>query len=173
MTEEKIVYLMRGLPACGKSHTAKQLAGDIGIVLETDRYFYTQVGDSATQYDFSDELLPEARNWIFKRFEQAVTESISPIVIDRGNGLNVETQVFARYAVEHDYQVELKEPDSEWWQEIRVLLKYKHVTKEILYDWAGRLADASRSTHRVPVSTIRRWMDKWKYDLTVEDILSF
>lgn len=113
MAEEKAVYLMRGLAACGKSHTAKQLAGNIGIVLETDQYFYTQVGDSATQYDYRDELLPAARDWIFKRFEQAVTQSISPIVIDRGNGLNVETQVFARYAVEHGYRVELKEPESE------------------------------------------------------------
>lgn len=172
MTEEKTVYLMRGLPACGKSHTARQLAGNIGIAPETDQYFYTQVGDSATQYDFCDELLPVARDWIFKRFEQAVNESISPIVIDRGNGLNVETQAFARYAVERGYRVELKEPESEWWQEIRVLLKYKHLTKEILYEWADRLAVASRSTHRVPASTIRRWMDKWKYDLTVEEILS-
>ncbi len=24
---ERIVYLMRGLPCCGKSHTARQLAG--------------------------------------------------------------------------------------------------------------------------------------------------
>ena len=29
----------------------------------------------------------------------------------------------------------------------------------------------SRSTHRVPASTIRRWMDKWQSDLTVQDIL--
>jgi len=172
VAEEKIVYLMRGLPARGKSHTAKQLAGNIGIVLETDQYFYTQVGDSATQYDYSDELLSVARDWIFKRFERAVTESISPIVINRGNGLNVETQVFARHAVEHGYRVELKEPESVWWQEIRILLKYKHVTKEILYQWADRLANASRSTHHVPVSTIRRWMDKWKHDPTVEEILS-
>lgn len=34
-----VVYLMRGLPACGKSHRAKRLAGDKGIVLETDQYF--------------------------------------------------------------------------------------------------------------------------------------
>ncbi|MBI2479880.1 MAG: hypothetical protein HYV60_14985 [Planctomycetia bacterium] len=35
----KQVYLMRGLPACGKSHTTRRLAGEQGIVLETDHYF--------------------------------------------------------------------------------------------------------------------------------------
>ena len=30
----------------------------------------------------------------------------------------------------------------------------------------------SKQTHRVPASTIRNWMDHWKHDLTVEDILN-
>ena len=54
----KRVYLMRGLPACGKSHEARRLAGTEGIVLETDEYFYTQVGNDPASYDYSDELLP-------------------------------------------------------------------------------------------------------------------
>jgi hypothetical protein len=171
--DEKIVYLMRGLPACGKSHTARKLAGDAGIVLETDEYFYTQVGDDPERYDYSKDLLPEARRWNFERFVSAIRAGTSPIVVDRGNGLNPETRQYARYAVDRGYRVELKEPESEWWQEIRVLLKYKHVTKEILYQWADRLAEMSRSNHRVPASTIRHWMDKWRYDLTVQDILDY
>ncbi len=51
--------------------------------------------------------------------------------------------------------------------------EHKHVTKEILYDWADRLAEMSRSDHRVPAPTIRRWMDKWKHDLTVDEILNY
>ena len=97
---------------------------------------------------------------------------MSPVVVDRGNGRNRESQAYARYAVDHGYQVELKEPDSDWWQEIRVLLKYKEVTREILYKWADRLSEMSLSNHRVPASTIRDWMDHWKHDLTVEDILN-
>ena len=42
---DKIVYLVRGLPDCGKSHRAWRLAGTEGVVLETDQYFHTQVGD--------------------------------------------------------------------------------------------------------------------------------
>ena len=168
---DKIVYLMRGLPSCGKSYTARQLCVDGGIICETDEYFYTQVGSDPKQYDYHNDLLPEARRWNLERFKQAVDAGVSPIVVDRGNGRNEESEMYARYAVNRGYQVELKEPESEWWQEIRVLLKYKQVTREILYQWADRLSEMSRQTHRVPASTIRHWMDHWKHDLTVRDIL--
>lgn len=169
---DKQVYLMRGLPACGKSYTAIKLAGTEGLVCETDKYFYTQVGSDSTQYDYHEELLPLARHWNFERFKNAVRTGVSPIVVDRGNGQNPETQAYVRYALDLAYQVELKEPDSPWWQEIRVLLKYKRLTGEILDQWADRLAEMSRSSHRVPASTIRRWMESWISDLSVAQILS-
>ena len=81
---EKITYLMRGLPACGKSYTAKQLAAESGVILETDEYFYTQVGDDPASYDYRNDLLPNARQWNLDRFHQAISEGISPIVVDRG-----------------------------------------------------------------------------------------
>lgn len=143
------------------------------MVLETDEYFYTQVGDDPTKYGYRADLMPKARHGNLARFREAVSRRITPIVIDRGNGLNEETQAYARYAVEHEYHVELKEPESPWWQEIRVLLKYKDVTREILDRWAEQLAERSKSTHRVPAATIRSWMEHWKHDLTVEEILNY
>lgn len=66
------------------------------------------------------------------------------------------------------------EPDSPWWQELRVLLKYKqYVDDELLDAWAKRLADATRETHRVPTATIRHWMNCWCHDLTMEAILNY
>ena len=143
-----------------------------GHICETDEFFYSQVGDDPTSYDYRTELLPAARDWNHLQFQEAVDKRISPIVVDRGNSRNVETQRYARYAVEQGHKVELKEPDSQWWQEIRGLLKYKKVTLPILYEWADRLAEKSRSTHRVPAADIRHYMDRWKWDLTVEDILT-
>jgi hypothetical protein len=172
-TQPKIVYLMRGLPSCGKSHTARRLAGNAGIVLETDEYFYIQVGDVPRKYDYRDELLSTARDWNFDRFRSAIATQHSPIVIDRGNGLNPESKRYAEYAVENGYSDALREPDSTWWQEIRILLKHKDQTGEILEEWADVLAAKSRKTHRVPKSTIRRWMDKWLYDLTIDEILKY
>ena len=170
---EKLVYLMRGLPSCGKSTTARKLAGETGVVCETDEYFYTQIGDDPTKFDYREGLMEEARRWNFERFKRAIDEGVTPVVVDRGNSRSTESKMYAQYALDHGYKVELREPDSEWWQEIRVLLKYKKLTKPALYEWADRLAALNRDTHRVPAATIKRWMDKWKWDLTVEDIVSY
>ncbi len=170
---QKLVYLMRGLPGCGKSHRALRLAGDSGIVLETDQYFYTEVGDDPNRYDYQEDLLPVARAWNLLRFRKAAAGGINPIVVDRGNGLNPETREYAVAAVEHGYRLELAEPDSPWWQELRVLLKYrKFVDDRLLNAWADKLAAATRQTHRVPAVTIRRWMSHWRADLTVTEILN-
>ena len=93
-------------------------------------------------------------------------------MVDRGNGLNPETQQYIVLAQQQGYEVELREPDSPWWQELRVLLKYKRYVSAELFDrWAEALAQQSRQTHRVPVETIRRWMKAWRAELTVDDIL--
>lgn len=171
--QQPIVYLMRGLPGCGKSHRAKRLVGENGLLLETDEYFYTQVGTNPASYDFDKDLLPEARKWNLARLKAALVAGVSPIVVDRGNGLNAETREFAVIAVEHGYDVELAEPDSPWWLELRVLLKYKEFVDDKLFDmWAQKLAQNTRDGHRVPVSTIRRWMQHWRHDVTVEQILN-
>ena len=98
---DKIVYLMRGLPCCGKSFTARRLAGDTGIVLETDEYFYHCVGDDPARYDYDARALPDARRWNFERFLRAVADCVSPIVVDRGNDVSPESCQYARHAVDH------------------------------------------------------------------------
>jgi len=171
--QELIIYLMRGLPSCGKSYTARKLAGHDGVICETDEYFYTQVGSDPTRFDYKADLMPAARQWNFDRFTAAVDAGRSPIIVDRGNSRCVESQRYARYALERGYRVELAEPDSPWWSEIRVLLKHKPHTLPALEQWAQRLATMSRSTHRVPASMIIDWMRKWRVDLTVQDILDY
>ena len=169
----KIVYLMRGLPSCGKSRRARELVGAAGVVCETDEFFYTQVGDRRDKYDYHAQRQQEARDWNYQRFIEAVNAGVTPIAVDRGNGLNAETQRYARFAVSHNYSVLLAEPDSPWWQEIRVLLKYKKHTQPILDEWAETLADKNRSTHRTPSRTIRRWIKNWNPNITVKAILDF
>jgi hypothetical protein len=170
---ERIVYLMRGLPSCGKSHTARRLAGETGVICETDEYFYTQVGKDPTKFNWREELLPEARQWNFERFQHAVCQNAHPIVVDRGNGLNAETQRYARFAIDHGYHVELAEPESPWWQEIRAALKGAQTDPQALDLWPMRLSRMSRATHRVPAATIRHWMQSWRPNLTVDQILAW
>lgn len=171
--DDKIVYLMRGLPSSGKSHTARKLAGEQGCVCETDDYFYTQLGDDPEKYSYDVEQLKNARDWSFVRFQQAVDAGITPIVVDRGNSLSEESLRYARYCMEQNYSVALKEPDSPWWSEIRVLLKYKQYTWPVLTIWSERLAQLSLSTHRVSASVIQQRMDRWQWDLSIDDILEY
>jgi hypothetical protein len=170
---ENIVYLMRGLPSCGKSYTSLKLAGVNGVVCEADEYFYSQVGDDPFQYDWNDALGDDADEWNFEKFMDAIDAEKSPIVVDWGHALCKTTKRYAQYAVEHGYKVELKEPDSWWWEEISVLLKYKEYTWPVLEDWAYKLMKKSRATHRVPLSVFIERMKYWKWDLTVEEILNY
>ena len=114
-TEAKVVFLMRGLPSCGKSRRARELVGAMGLVCETDEFFHTQVGAQADKYDYDADRQQEARDWNYRRFTEAVDAGVCRIAVDRGNGLNLETQRYARYAVDRAYTVLLAEPDSPWW----------------------------------------------------------
>jgi hypothetical protein len=162
---------MRGLPSSGKSHLARRLVGECGVLLETDQFFYRENPDGTRRFHYREELLSAARQWIFESFQQAIAAGRSPIVLDRGNGLNEETRRFAQYAVDRNYRVELKEPDSPWWLEIKELMRHRPESKSALDRWAVRLSEMSRETHRVPLDVIQRWMSTWRVNLTVDDIL--
>ncbi len=61
------------------------------------------MGSDKAQYDYDEKLLPAARQWSLGRMQKAISAEVSPIVIDRGNGLNPETREFAVTAVAHCY----------------------------------------------------------------------
>lgn len=164
------VYLMRGLPSCGKSTTARRLAGEQGVVLETDAFFH-QRREGRIRYCYDASQLDAARQWNLQRYRRALQESTSPLVVDRGNGLNPESRVYVSLALDHGYRVEICEPDTPWWREIRVLLRYRPHTNSLLDAWADELANLSRRTHSVPREVIRSWMQSWIDDVTVQDIL--
>ncbi len=65
----KLVYLMRGLPGCGKSHMAQRLAGETGLICETDQYFHGFDSENRPIYSYSESRLQEAREWNFRRFK--------------------------------------------------------------------------------------------------------
>jgi len=165
---------MRGLPSSGKTYTAKRIASQGGgRVFETDSFFMSQVGSASNSYDFKPELVPKAQAWNFERYKAAIKHGVSPIVVDRGNSLALDSKVYAVYAKHFDYTVRLSEPKSPWWQEIRVLLKYKQENRSALQLWAKKLARMNAKTHKVPVEVILHWMEYWKHDLTVDDIIRY
>ena len=104
---DRIVYLMRGLPSCGKSHLARRLAGSVGVICETDEFFFTQVGDDPESYDYDGSRMDEARQWNLDRFCDAVESGVSRVIVDRGNSRSLESCVYIEFAQAHGYQVEL------------------------------------------------------------------
>jgi len=165
---------MRGLPSCGKSTTAQKLKGKNGIVLETDEYFLSQVGENKNEYNFDEKLMPIAREWIIERYHKALAEGISPIIVDRGNSLNQLSYHLATAAIRAGYQVTFAEPESPWWTKIRELLKDKKKNQHLLLNWAKKLQHRSRNEppyHRVALKDILRLMQYWHSDLTIEFVL--
>jgi len=162
---------MRGLPSCGKTTRAKELAANGGLAFEFDEYFYTQIGEDHTHYDWSKDLLADARQWNVARITAALDQGISPIVIDDDNGLGKTTLSCVRHALKCGYQIEFREPQSPWWREIRQLLRDKQTNREALENWADKLTGLSRSTHRVPYESFLRRMEHWQDDLNVERII--
>jgi len=92
-------------------------------------------------------------------------------VVDRGNGLNQETYIYVNAARQHGYEIELEEPRSPWWQEIKTLLRYRPHTDQILNSWAHELARLNAETHQVSAETILDWLDGWVADLTTDELL--
>lgn len=160
-----IVLLMRGLPSSGKSFLARELAVD-GVLCETDRYLR-----EPSLLERDECSMEEARQANLNRFKQALVEGQTPIVVDRGNGLNEETYAYVVAALEYGYDVRLVEPDSPWWREIRTLLRYRPETLPILEAWATALARINESTNGVSRETILDWLDGWIADLSTAELV--
>ena len=71
------------------------------------------------------------------------------------------------------YQVAFMEPDSEWWPEIRILLRYKENNWTVLRGWAERLAQLNKKSHFVPADKILQLMEAWQDGITIQDVIRF
>ena len=170
---EKTLIIMRGLPWCGKSYRAKELAGDSGVIFSTDEYWYkVNYPDKPDEYNFNQRFLGAAHKWNQLRAQRAIDMSTPLIIIDNTNTIASEPKPYVQYAHWQGYKICIEEPTSERWLEIRELLKAKKANKKALKDWAGKLAEGSKETHNVPFFAIEKMMWRWHSDLTVDDILN-
>lgn len=164
---------MRGLPWCGKSYSAKELAGDVGKIFSTDEYFYKMVKpDQPDVYNFNPNFLSYAHKWNFMRATFEINLGYPLIIIDNTNTQAKEfCCTYLKYAHYQDYEVEIKEPTTDRWKEISELLKHKRENKKELKKWAEKLAIGSLETHKVPQFAIERMMWRWENDLNIDEVL--
>lgn len=108
--DQRLLIIMRGLPGSGKSHAASLIQPS--LILSTDDYFLNANGD----YVFNVKLLSKAHAWNQKRALAAFKEGVNTIVIDNTNVRMWEAKPYAKMAKEAGYQIQVREPDTEWWK---------------------------------------------------------
>ena len=160
---KKVVYLMRGVPASGKSFAARKLAGKTGVICETDSFF----GPPGRYYGFVSRLVPEARASNMRRFLWALREGISPVVVDRGCGKGRRTWWYAKTAQLFGYEVKLAEPTSPWWIKMRNQMRkgqWPVGATQILFE-------KQKKTHRMSRIAVLRSLTRYDPALTIKKIL--
>ena len=97
-----VLYILRGVPGCGKSTLAKNLSGGTGVICEADNYF---VSDVDGIYRFDQKKLGLAHGWCKDICRNALESKIPVVVV---SNTNVNPKDFAAYkdmAVAAGYQI--------------------------------------------------------------------
>lgn len=146
--EGKVLVLLRGAPGSGKSTLARALVehNPGGVRLSTDDFFFHN-----GRYQFDPALLGEAHEWNQRRAQEAFGRGANPIIIDNTNMQGWEMKPYVAQALRHGYKVLFREPDT-WW---------KNKPKEL----------SRRTTHDVPVETIRRMLNGYERFVSVQNIM--
>ncbi|KAG8452811.1 hypothetical protein GDO86_004558 [Hymenochirus boettgeri] len=117
------------------------------LVFSTDDFFHMDDGT----YLFDSELLPEAHKWNQKRARKAMNKGKTPIIIDNTNIQAWEMKPYAVMALQNQYEVIFREPDTHWKFNVREL--------------------ARRNSHGVPREKIQRMRDVYDHNVTFQTVL--
>mmetsp|Transcript_3735 Transcript_3735/g.5523 ORF Transcript_3735/g.5523 Transcript_3735/m.5523 type:complete len:315 (+) Transcript_3735:43-987(+) len=146
----KVLYIVRGVSGSGKSTLCKEILKDEGAeegtILSTDDYFMKK-----DQYVFDPKKLGVAHEWNQDRAEKAIKEGKTPILIDNTNTTRWEAKPYVQMALKAKYEVKIRETTTPWAKNAEILAK--------------------KNVHKVPLEAIRRMLDRWEDDYTVERIL--
>lgn len=97
-----IVYILRGIPGCGKSTLAKNLIKDKGVICEADNYFISDI-DGIYRYDVNKIGL--AHGWCKDVFCNALESKIPVIVVSNTNIDPAHFSFYEEKARAEGYQV--------------------------------------------------------------------
>lgn len=95
------LYLLRGLPGCGKSTLAKRLGSGAGSAhYEADMYF---MQDGV--YKFDATKLKLAHNWCMIQVQKAMVDDLACIVVSNTFTQEWEMEAYYKLAKENGYRV--------------------------------------------------------------------
>lgn len=98
MTNDKVLYTVRGLPGSGKSTFAKSLGG---VHFEADMYFVDKNG----VYNFDPTKIKMAHNWCMIQTQKAMVDGEPKIVVSNTFTQEWEMETYFKLANENGYQV--------------------------------------------------------------------
>ncbi len=165
----KKLYIMRGIPGCGKSHHARQLAPDDQI-FSSDKFF-----GEGEEYknNWKVEKVHLGHRDCEAKAKAAMKQGVSPVVVDN---TNINLSAFRFYldmAVAFGYEVYFVYPNSPWWDEIvgPFLDKKTPDTTDDEYDAVvAQILD--KNIHGVPPETLKSMMQRWTWPKIEEYIQS-
>jgi predicted kinase len=177
----KVLYIMRAVSGAGKSTTARSLVNnDITKIFSNDDFFY--LDPMPGPYDlrhpetynyevyrkkWKPQWLEVAQQWNIRRVEDAMNKGISPIVVDNTNLRQRNARPYAALAQKYNYDIQIKEPESAWWNEMLPLLKNKKTNADEIANKADKF---SRNLHGVPKEVIVNMLHNYQ-PYTVQDLL--
>ena len=155
MTKELIIF--RGIPSSGKSYLAKQLAGESNVFSADDYHLDPETG----QYNWKPENVKKAHQWNHQRVSDAIDQGVSPIAIDNTHIKKWELKALkplVQKAQQKGYNVRIEEPNPKWYH------------WDTAFD-ANALFERNKETHNVPLESIKKMIENYEPNVTIEDIL--
>jgi hypothetical protein len=120
---------------------------DAGWVCSADDFFL----DEAGKYVWDPKKIQQAHEWCQKRALQMLEQGLSPVIVDNTNTMCWEARPYVKAAVERGYEIEVLQPQTPW-----------------AFD---PVELARKNRHAVPEAAIRKMLQRWEEDFTVERIL--
>lgn len=157
----KKIILIRGLPNSGKSTKAKELRDlynplckeTTPMHLETDKYFTRKTKDNPTgEYKFDASKLGIAHAWNIDRFRECIDNEFEVIIVSNTFTIRKELLPYVAYAHAAGYEIEIIEPSTPWAWDIDECFK--------------------KNIHGVPIESLQKMKDRYKHNLTVEEVLN-
>lgn len=153
----KELIIMRGVPSSGKSYLANELAVDTGVVLSADDYHT----DAAGNYNWKPQNVPIAHKWNHARVVDAINKNVTPVIIDNTHVKLWELKKLKpiiELAQRKDYDVRIEEPNENWYH------------WDTAFD-TDALFERSKKTHKLPREAIKRMINNYEKNVTIDDII--
>ena len=158
-TMDKILYIMRGPCSSGKSFLSNQLKGETGQVFSADDFHTDQ---ETGEYKWKPQNVKRAHQWNHSRVKSAIEQGVSPIIIDNTHIKKwelVALKPLVQQAKSSGYDIKIEEPNPNWYH------------WDTAFD-PKALYERNKQTHKVPYEAIKRMVDNYEKNITVDDILA-